>query len=62
MLPSVIKTQREIALRRFLLNSFEMSSPLFRGCFGITLLDGFSAEKRHLSKCSNEQQIKVCYG
>jgi len=62
MLPSVINTQVEIALRRFLLNSFDIISPLFRGYFGITLLDGFSAEKRHLSKGSNEQQVKVCHG
>jgi hypothetical protein len=30
MLPSVISTQVETALKSFLLNSFDMSSPLFR--------------------------------
>jgi len=50
MLPSVISTQVETALKSFLLNSFDMSSPLFRREDGTTAMDDFLAEEGNLSK------------
>jgi len=50
MLPSVISTQVETALKSFLLNSFDMSSPLFRRDDGTTAMDDFLAEPGNLSK------------
>ncbi len=50
MLPSVISTQVEAALKSFLLNSFDMSSPLFRRNDGTTAMDDFLAESGNLSK------------
>ena len=50
MLPSVISTQVETALKSFLLNSFDMSSPLFRREDGTTAMDDFLAEAGNLSK------------
>lgn len=50
MLPSVISTQVESALKSFLVNSFDMSSPLFRREDGTTAMDDFLAEPGNLSK------------
>jgi DEAD/DEAH box helicase domain-containing protein len=50
MIPSIISTQVETALKSFLLNSFDMSSPLFRREDGTTAMDDFLSEPGNLSK------------
>jgi hypothetical protein len=50
MLPLVISTQVETALKSFLLNSFDMSTPLFRRADGTSAIDDFLAEPGNLFK------------
>ncbi len=50
MLPSVLTTQIEDALKSFLLHSFDMSSPLFRREDGTTAMSDFLSEPGNLSK------------
>lgn len=50
MLPSVLTTQVEDAIKSFLLHSFDMSSPLFRREDGSTAMSDFLNEPGNLSK------------